>query len=173
MSITLITGGARSGKSSYALKLAKSAKSPYYIATGWVDDNDKEMEDRILKHQQERGKHWITIEEQINLISAVADAVKNNSDMIIVDCLTFWTSNMMFAENNIKLSIKKLFEYLKTVKTDIIFVTNEVGSGIVPERPLGREFRDESGRVNQEFAKFANKVYLVVSGIPINIKTKE
>ncbi len=170
MSITLITGGARSGKSSYALELAKSAKRPYYIATGWVAENDDEMAMRILKHQQERGPHWSTIEEQIALEKAVQIAINKNSDFIIIDCLTFWTSNMMYGKYDINSNLNPFLEFLKTIKTDIILVTNEVGSGIVPENPLAREFRDQAGWVNQKVAKSADNVILVVSGIPIKIK---
>ncbi len=171
MSSYLLTGGSRSGKSSYALELAESAEKPFYIATGWVPEGDEEMLDRIEKHQAERGEHWHTIEEQTNLIKAISNAVENNADCIIVDCLTFWTSNLMFSEeleyNN---EVDKLIDFIPTIKTKLIFVTNEVGSGIVPENKLGREFRDLAGFLNQKIAKVADNVIAVISGIPLKLK---
>jgi len=171
MSITLITGGTRSGKSSYALTCAKCATKPFYIATGWIPEGDLEMEKRIEKHKQERGKHWSSIEEKTNLIDAINRAIANNADFIIVDCLTFWTSNIMMNEVlDLKNELSNLEKYLKNIKIDIIFVTNEVGSGIVPENKLARKFRDYAGLVNQKIAQIANNVFLSVSGIPFKIK---
>ena len=165
----LVTGGSRSGKSRYALELAKTAKKPYYIATGWAGDD--EMSDRIKKHQAERGPHWSTIETKTDLAGAIAEAVEKGSDFIIVDCLTLWTSNVLFEKKDeFEKLISSLKEIISKIKTPIVFVTNEVGSGIVPADKMTREFRDWAGFVNQKIAAAVNHVYLAVSGIPIKIK---
>ena len=94
----LVTGGCRSGKSRHALELAKDAKRPYYIATGWA--GDEEMQDRIDKHQDERGPHWSTIETKVNIVAAIIEAESAEADYILIDCLTLWTTNVMFSEDN-------------------------------------------------------------------------
>lgn len=165
----LVTGGSRSGKSRYALELAKTAKHPYYIATGWAGDD--EMTDRIKKHQAERGLHWKTIETRTDITGAIAEAVEKGADFIIVDCLTLWTSNVLFEKKDeFEKLIKSLTGMISTVETPLVFVTNEVGSGIVPGDRVTREFRDWAGTVNQKVAAAVNHVYLAVSGIPIKIK---
>ncbi len=165
----LITGGSRSGKSRHALELAKFAKKPYYIATAAARDD--EMCDRIQKHQQERGEHWQTIEEEIALSDAIKTAEKMGADCIVIDCLTLWTSNIMFNDKcNIEIELEKLLKSIKAASVTLIFVTNEVGSGIVPANALSREFRDSAGIVNQKVAAVVANVLLAVSGIPIKIK---
>ncbi len=171
MAISLITGGTRSGKTAIALKYAKCAKKPCYIATGWVSEGDIEMEERIRKHKEERGEKWFAIEEQVNLIDAIEEAITKNADFIVVDCLTFWASNLMMNEKLMPQDeVEKLGEYCRTIKIDVVFVTNEVGSGIVPENKLAREFRDVAGLINQEIAKVADNVIVTISGIPLKIK---
>ena len=165
----LITGGSRSGKSSYALQLANSAKKPFYIATAGV--GDEEMKDRITKHQAERGEHWTTIEEQIDLAQAIKQAHNQDADFIIVDCLTLWVSNIMFNDNaNIDNEMEKLQTVIKETELPLVLVTNEVGSGIVPDNAVSREFRDSAGFVNQKIAKTVTNVILTVSGIPMVLK---
>jgi adenosylcobinamide kinase / adenosylcobinamide-phosphate guanylyltransferase len=165
----LITGGSRSGKSRYALELAKSAKKPFYIATAGI--GDEEMKDRIIKHQAERGEHWTTIEEQIDLAYAIQKANNEAADFIIVDCLTLWISNIMFKDTvELEFELDKLKLIIKKIDTPLVLVTNEVGCGIVPDNPLAREFRDTAGIVNQEIAKMVDNVILTVSGIPMVIK---
>lgn len=165
----LITGGSRSGKSRYALELANFAENPFYIATAGI--GDEEMKDRVAKHQAERGEHWTTIEEKIDLDDAIKRAQKQGADFIIVDCLTLWVSNILFSD---KVEIKTELEKLKTVISEnhipLVFVTNEVGSGIVPDNAVSRQFRDEAGWTNQEVAKVVDTVVLTVSGIPVLIK---
>lgn len=165
----LITGGSRSGKSRYALELANIAKKPFYIATAALGDD--EMKERIAKHQAERGEHWTTIEEQIDLAYAIKQATNEGADFIIVDCLTLWVSNIMFNKNaKIKLELDKLKLIITENAIPLALVTNEVGSGIVPANAVSRQFRDEAGLVNQEIAKVVDTVVLTVSGIPVIIK---
>lgn len=164
----LLTGGVRSGKSSYALQLASSSKKPFYIATGWAGDD--EMSSRIKNHKEERNSSWTTIEERCELKSAIENAINNKADMIIVDCLTMWTCNLMYQAKNVDLYTANLIEALKNTTVPIVMVTNEVGLGIVPESRDGRDFRDLLGWINQKIAKVADKVIFMVSGIPMVIK---
>ena len=171
MNSYLLTGGSRSGKSRYALELAKSAKKPFYIATGWAGDD--EMADRITKHRKERGKNWTTIEVKTDIASAIEKAERKGADYIIIDCLTLWVSNMMFEKTNIEKEIKKAIAVIKSNrKAVLVFVTNEVGSGIVPGDKISREFRDASGLVNQKIAAATDNVVLTVCGQPLYIKGK-
>ncbi|MEI6054948.1 MAG: bifunctional adenosylcobinamide kinase/adenosylcobinamide-phosphate guanylyltransferase [Lentisphaerota bacterium] len=167
-SIYLLTGGVRSGKSSYALQLAASSKKPYYIATGWADDN--EMADRIVKHKEERNNSWTTIEERYDLKKAIETAVSNGADIVIIDCLTMWTCNLMYQSKDIDAHTLNLIDALKSAVVPIVMVTNEVGLGIVPESKDGRDFRDLLGWINQKIAKVSDKVIFMVSGIPMVIK---
>ena len=171
MNSYLITGGSRSGKSRYALELAKSAKKPFYIATGWAGDD--EMADRIGKHRKERGRHWSTIETRTDIASAIGKAGRKGADFIIIDCLTLWVSNMMFEKTNIEKELKRT---IATIRSDrkavLIFVTNEIGSGIVPGDRISREFRDAAGLVNQKIAAAVDNVVLTVCGQPLLIKGK-
>lgn len=164
----LITGGARSGKSSFALNLAKNAKKPFFIATGWA--GDEEMSARIKKHKEERGKIWTTIEEKLDLKTAIASAVKQNADFIIIDCLTLWTSNLMCDKKDINSYVSSLIETLAHSKISLVLVTNEVGLGIVPNSKDGRKFRDILGLVNQRLSKTVDKVIFMVSGISMELK---
>lgn len=166
--IFLLTGGVRSGKSSYALQLAESSKKPFYIATGWADD--EEMTTRIINHKKERDSKWTTIEERYDLKKAIESAIANNADIIIVDCLTMWTCNLMYQSKDIGNHTTNLIESLKNSTIPIVMVTNEVGLGIVPESKDGRDFRDLLGWINQKIAKIADKVIFMVSGIPMVIK---
>ena len=164
----LITGGVRSGKSSFALNLAKNAKHPFFIATGWAGDD--EMSKRIKKHKEERTEIWTTIEEKLDLKAAVASAIIQNADFIIIDCLTLWTSNLMYDKKNVNSYVSSLIGTLADTKIPIVLVTNEVGLGIVPNSKDGREFRDILGLVNQRLAKAVDKVIFMVSGIPMELK---
>jgi adenosylcobinamide kinase/adenosylcobinamide-phosphate guanylyltransferase len=164
----LITGGVKSGKSSFALTLAKNAKNPFFVATGWAGDD--EMSDRIKKHKKERSRIWTTIEEKLDLNAAIASAVIQNADFIIIDCLTLWTSNLIYSKKDINSYASTLIESLSSTKIPIVVVTNEVGLGIVPNSKDGREFRDVLGLVNQRLAKAVDKVIFMVSGIPMELK---
>lgn len=175
--LIFILGGARSGKSSFALKLAESIKGKrLYIAT--AEALDMEMEERIKKHKKERANNWDAIEEPIK----IADIIKKNKKygVILLDCLTLWVSNLMHIEARSKgqgarggrtlQKITDLISACKKAKASIIIVSNEVGLGIVPDNPLARQFRDIAGFANQKIADAAGEVYFMVSGIPLKIK---
>ena len=183
--IVLITGGARSGKSTYAEKLAKEAKGGVlYIATSIPFDD--EMKDRVKKHKERRPDNWYTFEGYKDLKQVFCNE-KLHFDLILLDCVTIMVTNLMLEQsgdnfdalNNSDIDImeskilNEIAEFIdsadKSMKT-IIFVTNELGSGIVPECKMARVFRDIAGRVNQYIASRAQKVYMVVCGIPVKIK---
>lgn len=169
--LTFILGGARSGKSSYAVELAKRLnKDVTFIAT--ASRKDKEMQERIKKHRLSRPSHWKVIEEGRN-ISAVLSKLNNKDEVILIDCLGLFVSNLMMDnldDKKIEEKIKELIEIIKGRALSAILVSNEVGSGIVPDNALARRFRDLLGLSNQLLAKSADKVVLVQSGIPITIK---
>lgn len=168
--ITFILGGARSGKSVLASKMAKRYTKVAFIATGQA--LDKEMKERILLHQKQRPGRWKTFEEPRNLnklLSGIGDAF----GCILIDCLTLLTSNLILArykKEEIFKRIEAMLAILKKKKARVIIVSNEVGLGLVPVNKLGRDFRDVAGRVNQIAAKEAGEVFFMVSGIPIKIK---
>jgi adenosylcobinamide kinase / adenosylcobinamide-phosphate guanylyltransferase len=163
--ITLITGGARSGKTSYALKGVDGIVSCTYIATAELLDD--EMRERAARHRQERDGRWHTIEEPFE----VASRVRELSGLVVVDCLTLWLSNWMLRdETQVQPQIDALCSALRAAQCQIRAITNEVGSSIVPEHPLTRRFRDWSGLMNQRVAAAADSVYLMVCGIPTRVK---
>ena len=172
MKSCLVTGGSRSGKSRYALEQGATARSPFYIATGWA--GDAEMAARIKKHQAERDSRWTTIETKVKLGEAIEEAVRQNADFIIVDCLTLWTSNMLFPMSgegvDVDRCIEKLLETIKRCSVPLYLVTNEVGSGIMPLGKETRQFADQAGLINQKVAAVVDEVVLTVSGIPVKIK---
>ena len=183
--IILCSGGARSGKSEFAEQLALSLKGrKAYVATGQAFDD--EMKDRIKKHQLRRGKEWITFEIPLYLHKN-CEQIKNVSDVILIDCLTMFTSNHVFAHGDINtqedfnriesIILEELRLLLQEINNSndktVIFVTNEIGLGIVPENKLARYFRDITGRVNREVASAANKMYLTISGVTIELKSQE
>lgn len=166
--ITLVLGGARSGKSSFAEGLVVESGLPrIYLAT--AEAFDQEMEQRISHHQRDRGPDWHTVEEPIEL----AKALKTHSDtktIILVDCLTLWLSNLMGREQDIPSAFLELIESLDELKGPVVFVSNEVGQGIVPENKMAREFRDHAGRLHQLLAKKARHVYFVTAGLSQKLK---
>ena len=183
--IILCSGGARSGKSEFAEQLALSLKGrKAYVATGQAFDD--EMKDRIKKHQLRRGKEWITFEIPLHLHKNW-EQIKNVSDVILIDCLTMFTSIHVFAHGDINtqedsnriesIILEELRLLLQEINNSndktVIFVTNEIGLGIVPENKLARYFRDITGRVNREVASAANKMYLTISGVTIELKSQE
>ncbi|MHB8155441.1 MAG: bifunctional adenosylcobinamide kinase/adenosylcobinamide-phosphate guanylyltransferase [Candidatus Omnitrophota bacterium] len=171
--ITLILGGARSGKSSYALSLAKRYKKVAFIAT--CQGKDKEMRQRIKLHKETRPQHWETFEEPRELTKLLGK-MDNSFNCIVIDCLTLLVSNLILAAHSQKQIIDKIQDLLLILnekKARIILVSNEVGLGLVPINKLGREFRDIAGRVNQLVAKNAKEVFFTVSGIPLKIKQGE
>lgn len=169
--LLLITGGVRSGKSTYAQKMAESSGAKvFYIAT--AEALDDEMKIRINSHRKSRSKTWVTIEEPIYLAKAI-DALPPGNKTVILDCLTLFISNLIHkgrSDAQICAEMKNIIKALRKKSRLSIIVTNEVGSGIVPEDRLSRRFRDLQGLVNQIAAKEADRVCLLVSGIPVPIK---
>ena len=163
----LITGGARSGKSSFAEKRTLSYGTPViYIATAQAFD--EEMENRIQLHQQRRGDEWRTISEPLAIANILTSLDRQGA--CLVDCLTLWLSNLIFAEEDIPKATSSLVEAIVARRDPVILVTNEVGGGIVPENALARQFRDEAGRLNQIVAEAVDEVYTCISGIPLKLK---
>jgi len=165
--ITLVLGGARSGKSRYAETLVEAAGAGLYLATAQAFDG--EMEERIRLHKERRGDLWTTHEEPLNLAQAIADKSGPNH-MVLVDCLTLWLSNLMEAGKDIDAESARLCETLNNAKGPVALVSNEVGMGIVPENALSRAFRDHQGRLNQAVAATADKVVFVAAGLPLVMK---
>ena len=170
---TLIIGGARSGKSRHALKLARVYRpARFYIATARA--GDEEMKERILNHKKERGSDFRTIEEQYEL-KKVFRGLPGESRVVVVDCLTLWVTNLLIAERReekIRTIVEELLEMKKQVKAPVIWVSNEVGQGIVPNDPLSRRYQDLLGWTNQRFAGISNRVIQMVAGIPVQIKSE-
>jgi adenosylcobinamide kinase/adenosylcobinamide-phosphate guanylyltransferase len=166
--ITLILGGARSGKSKFAEKQAlQSKRQRIYLAT--AEAFDAEMQNRIARHQEDRGDGWATIEEPVDLGGALINHSSVNN-IILVDCLTLWLSNIMGRDLTIEQEVDKLLAAIKTLSGPVIFVSNEVGQGIVPDNALARAFRDHAGRLHQRLAERANSVYFVTAGLPQKLK---
>ncbi|MFL6463027.1 MAG: bifunctional adenosylcobinamide kinase/adenosylcobinamide-phosphate guanylyltransferase [Bryobacteraceae bacterium] len=164
----LIGGGSRSGKSTEALRMLRHAGPRMgFIAT--ATPSDEEMHERIERHHAERGPAIVTWEEPIALAERIL-AEDGRYDAIVVDCLTLWLSNLMLSEASIEAKTEELLQVAVNTRTQIIFVTNEVGCGIVPENALARRFRDEAGRLNQRFAARASEVYWMVFGIGLRLK---
>jgi len=164
---TLILGGARSGKSRFAQALAEALPGPLtYIATARALDS--EMEDRIIRHQADRGPRWSTVEAPDDLPQAVGSLP--DGAVALIDCLTLWLSNRMLAGADMEREIAALVDAIGRSRSTLVVVSNEVGSGIVPETPIGRAFRDHAGRANQAVASAADRVALVVAGLPLWLK---
>ena len=168
--IILITGGARSGKSRYAEQRASGMSGRLlYVAT--AEAKDEEMAQRIAEHQKRRGSQWRTIEAPLELTETLL-AERGKIDCALVDCLTLWISNLFLRHGDQLASakVKELIAKLPQLNFHLVFVTNEVGWGIVPDNLLGRQFRDLAGWANQQIAQVANEVILLVAGIPIIAK---
>jgi adenosyl cobinamide kinase/adenosyl cobinamide phosphate guanylyltransferase len=164
--LTLVLGGARSGKSRYAESVITALPPPWtYVATAAA--GDAEMAQRIAAHRSRRGPNWDTIEAPRDLAAALK-AIRGKP--VLVDCLTLWLSNLMLADADIDAETALLEQALGAAAAPVALVANEVGSGIVPEYPLGRRFRDLQGILNQRIAARADRVVLVVAGIPLAVK---
>jgi adenosylcobinamide kinase / adenosylcobinamide-phosphate guanylyltransferase len=171
--ITLILGGARSGKSRLAQKLASRYPSVVFVATATpVDD---EMRHKIERHKADRPSDWVTVEEPIS-VDAVVREWAPRAGVMLVDCLTLYAANLLSAEHNNAENVlpraQSLFEALRKAETSIVLVSNDVGSGIVPAYPTGRAFRDLLGEINQQVAAIADNVAFMVAGLPIWLKGK-
>lgn len=183
--LILVTGGARSGKSSFAESLLKGKKSVLYIATALP--YDEEMKERIKRHQAQRTKKWVTLEAFDNLDQYIRERTQD-FDGILLDCITVMITNLLFNqkdfneneftedfwpdfEQEVVLKLKDLIEEVRKSTETFIMVTNEIGMGLVPETRLSREFRDCAGRINQFLAKESDEVHFLVSGIPMKLKS--
>jgi len=173
MSLTLITGGARSGKSSFAQQRASAHQgSVLFLATAEARDDD--MAARIAKHQAERPDHWRTLEEPVYVARALAGAAP--AALVLLDCVTLWVTNLLLREGatweQAHAELDALLAWYRAQSADLVVVTNEVGLGIVPADPLSRTFRDWLGLFNQRLAAEADVVYLMVSGLPVEVKAR-
>ncbi|MBK20221.1 MAG: bifunctional adenosylcobinamide kinase/adenosylcobinamide-phosphate guanylyltransferase [Rhodospirillaceae bacterium] len=163
--ITLVLGGARSGKSRFAENLMPDTADCLYIAT--AEARDDEMRDRIASHQERRGNNWITVEEPLNLAQSLTNT---DGKPALVDCLTLWLSNLMGDARDIHSETQNLLGVLETMNSPVVIVSNEVGQGIVPANAMARQFRDHAGQLNQAVAAIADNVFFVTAGIPTQLK---
>jgi adenosylcobinamide kinase/adenosylcobinamide-phosphate guanylyltransferase len=163
----LITGGARSGKSTLAERMTLSlGPRALYIAT--AEALDSEMEDRIARHRARRGPEWHTLAAPLDLVRALEES--DGQAPRLVDCLTLWLSNLIFSERDWDAETEALTQCIAAQISPVIFVTNEVGAGIVPENALARKFRDAAGLMNQQIATACDEVWLSVAGQPLKVK---
>ena len=166
--VRLVVGGARSGKSSFAQRLAEENEGALvYLATAQAFD--AEMVERIARHRSDRSAQWQTVECPLNLADAIS-ANQKGGRTILVDCLTLWLSNLMLGEHDVAKAVSTLVATLKTSARTVILVSNEVGQGLVPDNALARRFRDEAGWLNQAIARAADDVWFVTAGLPQQLK---
>ena len=169
--VTLVLGGVRSGKSRYALRLATKAERVTFLATAERRE-DEEMRRKIERHRAERPQHWKTIEEPLNLADAIASAA--DCDLLVIDCLTLFAGKLLETQGGDMLAITARIDALckgiEGSSCSIVLVSNEVGSGVVPAFELGRRYRDLLGEINQRVAAIADRVVLMVAGLPLALK---
>jgi adenosylcobinamide kinase/adenosylcobinamide-phosphate guanylyltransferase len=165
VSATLILGGARSGKTTHARRLAE-ASTGGLVMIATAQALDEEMRERIARHRAERGPRWRTLEAPLDLAGALAQVAADET--AVIDCLTLWVSNLMFAEHDVERETETLIAAL--TGREVILVSNEVGLGIVPDNALARRFRDEAGRLNQRIAAAADRVLFIAAGLPLTLK---
>ena len=171
MSLTLVLGGARSGKSRFSQQAAETCARasdvvPTFIATATAEDD--EMADRIIRHQADRGGAWRTLEAPLAL-AGLLDQLKDH-DVAVVDCLTLWLSNSMAEADGHQARVEELVRALSACRARVWVVSNEVGWGIVPNSALARRFRDEAGHLHQKIAAVSEQVMLIVAGLPLVLK---
>ena len=168
MTKTLILGGARSGKSGYALGLGESVGlDRVFVATGV--GFDVEMRGRIARHRADRDSSWRTVEEAVAVWDVIGRECREGR-VVVLDCLTLWLNNLMLEGRDVESDLTRLVESLESVEGDVILVSNEVGMGLVPDTELGREFRDLHGRMNQAVAAVCDRVLFMVAGLPVVVK---
>jgi adenosylcobinamide kinase / adenosylcobinamide-phosphate guanylyltransferase len=170
--VTLVLGGVRSGKSRYALQLARRARRVVFLATAERRE-DKEMQRKIERHRAERPQHWATIEEPLNLGAAIESV--GDCDLLLIDCLTVFAGKLIevHGENLLAIAagVDALCAALTASSCSVVLVSNEVGSGVVPAFELGRRYRDLLGEINQRVASIADHVVLMVAGLPLTLKS--
>lgn len=165
---TLVLGGARSGKSAHAERLVlASGLDAIYVATATAGDG--EMAERIAHHRARRGESWTTLEEPLDLVGLLRREA-GPGRAVLVDCLTLWLSNLLFAGCDLDLEGRALCDALPGLAAPVVLVSNEVGMGLVPETPLGRRFRDAQGRLNQAVAAALPAATFVAAGLPLHLK---
>ncbi len=169
--VTLVLGGVRSGKSRWAQEFASKFDRVAYVATAQA--RDAEMREKIQRHQEDRPKHWQTLEEPLELARVLTDRAAE-FDILLVDCLTVFVANLLEAAEadpeSFGQRIESLVEALREAPVSIVLVSNEVGSGVVPPYPAGRRYRDALGELNQRVAAIADNVVLMVAGLPLALK---
>jgi adenosylcobinamide kinase/adenosylcobinamide-phosphate guanylyltransferase len=164
----LVLGGARSGKSRFAQTQAEHLPGDLvYIATAQALDS--EMEERIVRHRSDRGPRWRTVEEPLDLTSTIS-AESSPGSVLLVDCLTLWASNLIFADRDVDSDLAALAETIGCARGKLIFVSNEVGLGIVPDNALARRFRDVAGEINQSVARAVDAAVFMAAGLPFVLK---
>ncbi|MBY5853024.1 bifunctional adenosylcobinamide kinase/adenosylcobinamide-phosphate guanylyltransferase [Rhizobium ruizarguesonis] len=163
-----ILGGARSGKSRFAEDLVTATGlDRHYLATGraW----DEEMQARIAQHKVDRGPSWVTHEEPLDLVGKLT-AIDGEGRIVLIDCLTLWVTNLMMEERDMAAEFAGLADFLPAAKARLVFVSNEVGLGIVPDNRMARDFRDHAGRLHQSIAAKAAEVYFIAAGLSLKMK---
>ncbi len=168
--VVFLTGGARSGKSSFALKRAERYAEKAFLAT--AEPFDEEMAARIDKHREERGDRFETFEEPVD-IDATLRVIPSSIDVVIVDCLTVWAGNLLYklgSDEIIMNHVDRLLAVLQNPPCNVILVSNEIGMGIVPENAMARKFRDIAGTINQKVAGASTEAWLLCSGLPLKLK---
>ena len=165
--VTLVLGGACSGKSAYAESLLDGYDEPVYVATAQAED--AEMVDRIRRHQARRGERWLTVEEPLDLVAAL-DLHSRAGRPLLIDCLTLWVTNLILARLPVDGEIDRLCFSLASLPGPTVLVSNEVGLGIVPDNAMARAFRDHAGRLNQMAAARSQRVVFVAAGLPLLLK---
>ena len=165
--VTLILGGVRSGKSRFAQTLVERAGGGLYLAT--AEAGDEEMAARIREHRARRGQTWATLEEPLELTAALKSGTTPGRP-VLVDCLTLWLSNLIHAGRDALRETEALVSVLPELNSPVVFVSNEVGLGIVPENELARDFRDQAGLTNQRVAEAADLVVFMAAGLPLALK---
>lgn len=171
MTLTLVLGGARSGKSAYALEAAQinaAARCAQLVMLATAEGLDAEMKGRIARHRAERGPAWRTVEAPLDLPESIA--ALEPAEAAVVDCLTLWVSNLMMREMDVEAGGKALLASLTASRLPIWIVSNEVGLGIVPDNALARKFRDDCGRLHRQIAALADHVVMLVAGLPLTLK---